>query len=81
MNKIIRAIFIFPIRLYQLFFSPFLGGSCRYTPSCSTYMLEAIEEWGVIKGVYLGIKRLSSCHPWGGHGYDPVPKKQISAKK
>ncbi len=75
MGKVIKKIFIFPVRLYQLFLSPFLGGRCRYAPSCSVYMIEAIEEWGVIKGIYLGTKRLLSCHPWGGHGYDPVPKK------
>ncbi len=75
MSKILKKIFIFPVRLYQLILSPFFGGRCRYTPSCSVYMIEAIEEWGVIKGIYLGTKRLLSCHPWGGHGYDPVPKK------
>ncbi len=75
MSKILKKIFIFPVRLYQLILSPFFGGRCRYTPSCSVYMIEAIEEWGVVKGIYLGTKRLLSCHPWGGHGYDPVPKK------
>lgn len=55
--------------------SPILPNSCRYTPTCSQYAIEAIREWGSIKGLWLAIKRLSSCHPWGGHGYDPVPKK------
>ncbi|HRI27178.1 MAG TPA: membrane protein insertion efficiency factor YidD [Chitinophagales bacterium] len=75
LNRLLKQVFIFPIRLYRLILSPYLGGACRYTPTCSAYMIEAIQEWGVVKGIYLGTKRLLSCHPWGGHGYDPVPKK------
>ena len=75
MSKILRKIFIFPVRFYQWTISPLLPDSCRYQPTCSHYMIEAIEEWGVLKGVWLGLKRISRCHPWGGHGYDPVPKK------
>lgn len=74
--KFIRKIFILPVRFYQIAISPLLGPKCRYTPTCSYYMIEAIEEWGVIKGIYLGLKRIGSCHPWGGHGHDPVPKKE-----
>lgn len=70
----LRKIFILPIRFYQLSISPLLGSNCRHTPSCSQYTIEAIQEWGVIKGTWLGMKRIARCHPWGTHGYDPVPK-------
>lgn len=72
----LRKIYILPIRLYQWLISPLLGSVCRFTPSCSHYMVEAIEEWGILKGTWLGLKRISRCHPWGGHGYDPIPKKK-----
>jgi len=75
MKKIINAIFIFPVKIYQWIISPILPNSCRYEPTCSNYAIEAIKEWGPIKGIYLGTKRILSCHPWGGSGYDPVPKK------
>ncbi|MEX0811486.1 MAG: membrane protein insertion efficiency factor YidD [Chitinophagales bacterium] len=71
----ISKLFIFVIRLYQLIISPIFPASCRYTPTCSQYAVEAIGEWGSIKGSYLAVKRILSCHPWGGHGHDPVPKK------
>lgn len=61
------------IRAYQLVISPNLPQTCRYTPTCSQYMIEALEKHGPIKGLYLGVKRILSCHPWGGSGYDPVP--------
>ena len=76
MKKILRKIVTLPIRFYQLTISPLLGSNCRYQPTCSHYMIEAIEEWGIFKGLWLGIKRISRCHPWGGHGHDPVPKKE-----
>lgn len=72
----LKYIFILPIRLYQRVISPFLGSNCRYEPTCSQYAVEAINEWGIFKGTWLGIRRISRCHPWGGMGYDPVPKKQ-----
>ncbi len=76
----IRKMVIFPFLLlvkgYQLLISPLFPPSCRYTPTCSTYMIEALQEWGLIKGTWLGLRRISKCHPWGGHGHDPVPKKQ-----
>jgi len=61
------------IKAYKYAISPMLPMSCRYTPTCSSYAEEAIRKYGVLKGVWLGIKRISRCHPWGGHGYDPVP--------
>ena len=64
------------IRFYQVAISPWLGKNCRYQPTCSQYMLEALKVHGVYKGVFLGIKRILSCHPWGGSGYDPVPYKE-----
>jgi putative membrane protein insertion efficiency factor len=65
--------FILLIRFYQRAISPYLGSNCRYTPTCSHYYIEAVKKYGPFKGSYLGIKRLLRCHPWGGHGYDPVP--------
>lgn len=73
--RFLRKLWILPIRFYQYAISPLLPPSCRYTPSCSEYAVEAIQEWGILKGTWLGIKRISRCHPWGGHGHDPVPKK------
>jgi putative membrane protein insertion efficiency factor len=71
--KIPAYLMIFLIRIYQYTLSPYLGRSCRYTPSCSVYGVEAIKKHGALKGGWLTIKRVSSCHPWGGSGYDPVP--------
>jgi len=74
LKKIITFPFLILIRFYQYALSPYLGGSkCRYTPSCSQYTMEAIQKFGPIKGIFLGAKRLSKCHPGGGHGYDPIP--------
>ncbi|HEX3009480.1 MAG TPA: membrane protein insertion efficiency factor YidD [Bacteroidales bacterium] len=73
MKKILSYPFIIIVRIYQYTLSPFLGGRCRYTPSCSEYAIEALKKHGVFKGLYLSVKRILSCHPWGGHGYDPVP--------
>jgi hypothetical protein len=72
-NKILKGILILPIRAYQVLLSPLLGKNCRYTPTCSHYTIEAINEWGALKGSWLGIRRIVSCNPWGGSGYDPVP--------
>jgi|ETNmetMinimDraft_12_1059888.scaffolds.fasta_scaffold55980_3 putative membrane protein insertion efficiency factor len=65
------------IRLYQLFISPILPGSCRHLPTCSQYALEAVTQHDPIKGGWLGIKRIFRCHPWGTSGYDPVPAKSM----
>lgn len=75
MKHFFQQIFILPIRFYQKIISPLIGPNCRYQPTCSHYMVQAIQEWGVFKGLWLGIKRIASCHPWGNHGHDPVPKK------
>ena len=64
-----------PIRAYRVIFSPWVGHNCRYQPRCSAYALEALEKRGALVGVYLIVRRLLKCHPWGGQGYDPVPKK------
>jgi len=73
MRKLLGWIFIAVIKIYQYTLSPLLMPSCRYTPSCSVYGVEAIKKYGPVKGGWLTIKRLLSCNPWGGSGYDPVP--------
>ncbi len=73
--KLISKLLILLVKGYQVLLSPFLGGQCRYQPSCSYYMIDAILEWGPLKGTWLGLKRIGRCHPWGGHGEDPVPLK------
>lgn len=72
-NKLFYYILIGIIRFYQMAISPHLPASCRYTPTCSQYGLEAIKKYGPFKGGLLTLKRILSCHPWGGSGYDPVP--------
>ena len=72
-KRCFAAIFLLLIRLYQYLLSPLLGASCRYTPTCTQYGVEAIRKHGPFKGGWLTLKRLSKCHPWGGHGHDPVP--------
>ncbi len=69
----ISLIFIGVVKIYQWVISPILPQSCRYTPSCSTYTIEALKKHGPFKGGYYSIKRILSCNPWGGHGHDPVP--------
>ncbi|WP_205410283.1 membrane protein insertion efficiency factor YidD [Aquimarina longa] len=73
----IKQILIFPfiilIKLYQKVISPLTPATCRYQPTCSHYTLEALQKHGIFKGGFLSIKRIFSCHPWGGSGYDPVP--------
>lgn len=59
--------------LYRIAISPWLGGNCRYEPTCSEYALQALREHGAFRGTWLAAKRIARCHPWGGHGYDPVP--------
>lgn len=68
-----KAFVLWIIRLYQRFISPSLAPSCRFVPSCSKYWYQAVERYGVVKGSWLGVKRLLRCHPWHPGGYDPVP--------
>lgn len=73
MRNLIVALFVAPIRFYRRFVSPLLPPACRYTPTCSQYAIEALRKHGPLKGLYLSVRRLLRCHPWGGSGYDPVP--------
>ena len=71
--SILARVLSAPIHLYRLAISPLFPNACRYQPSCSAYALEAMERHGAARGVWLAVKRVLRCHPWGGHGYDPVP--------
>jgi putative membrane protein insertion efficiency factor len=73
LKGIAGAVFIILIKIYQYFISPLTVASCRYSPTCSQYGVEAIKKYGAFKGGWLTIKRIASCNPWGGHGHDPVP--------
>jgi len=76
----LKKILIFPfklvIRFYQIAISPYTPASCRFSPTCSQYSIEALETHGLFQGGWLAIKRISKCHPWGSSGYDPVPEKK-----
>ena len=61
------------VKFYRYCISPLTPASCRYTPTCSQYALEALQKYGALKGAWMALKRIMRCHPWGGHGYDPVP--------
>lgn len=76
---LLAYILALPVRLYRLLFSPWVGNSCRYQPTCSAYALEALERHGGLKGGYLAVHRICRCHPWGGSGHDPVPKNREQA--
>ncbi len=71
--QILSYPFILLIKFYQYVISPAIGPKCRYTPTCSQYAIEALKKYGLFKGGWLAAKRITSCHPWGGHGHDPVP--------
>ncbi|WP_159578782.1 membrane protein insertion efficiency factor YidD [Marinoscillum sp. 108] len=73
MKNVIRKLFILPVLFYQYSISPLFPSTCRYSPTCSNYAKDAIMKHGVFKGIWLAIRRISKCHPWGGSGYDPVP--------
>ena len=71
--RILSLPLILLIKLYQWVISPLLGPKCRFTPTCSHYTVEALKKYGLFKGGWLSLRRISRCHPWGGHGVDPVP--------
>ena len=73
LTSLIKSVFIILIKFYQRIISPWTPSSCRYTPTCSTYAVDALKKYGLRKGGLLALKRIGSCHPWGGNGYDPVP--------
>ena len=81
-RQVIKKILIYPflllIRFYQIAISPYTPASCRFSPTCSHYSIEALKIHGLFKGSWLAAKRISRCHPWGGSGYDPVPEKQVN---
>ncbi len=72
---LLTGMMILLVRFYQYVISPVLPNSCRYTPTCSAYAIEALKVHGFVKGTILAVARVSRCNPWGGHGYDPVPPK------
>ena len=74
-RNVLIWIAIIPIRIYQYIISPLLPTSCRHVPSCSQYAIEALKVHGIFRGTYLAANRILRCHPWGSHGYDPVPPK------
>ena len=85
MKSILKKIAIFPlvllVRFYQVCISPLKPPCCRFTPTCSAYALQALRKHGPFKGTYLAVRRILRCHPWGGHGYDPVPYTTGLTKK
>ena len=74
-----RSIAIFLIRGYQLLLSPLLGNNCRFQPTCSEYAVEAIRTQGLARGLWLAVRRIGRCHPWGAAGHDPVPPRRPTA--
>jgi len=75
-NAFFSFLLIIPVKIYQWVISPWLPNSCRYSPTCSHYTIDALKIHGPIKGLFLAIRRIFSCHQWGGHGWDPVPKPE-----
>jgi hypothetical protein len=73
MKKVLTALMVMLVKIYSYVISPVLPNACRYTPTCSAYAMEALKKHGPFKGFVLSVKRIISCNPWGGHGYDPVP--------
>lgn len=72
-RRLLTALLLLPIYFYQRCISPLIPPSCRFTPTCSEYAVQALRKHGPLKGLYLTVRRLLRCHPWGGSGYDPVP--------
>ncbi len=79
MSSLLARCLLALVRAYQFLLSPWIGGGCRYWPTCSDYAIEAIGSHGVFAGVWLTLKRLGQCHPWGCGGYDPVPERTHGA--
>lgn len=75
----LARILIGVVRFYQVAVSPWTPASCRYTPTCSRYAIEALQSHGALGGSVLAARRLLRCHPWGGHGYDPVPPPKLDS--
>jgi putative membrane protein insertion efficiency factor len=80
-QSLVSAMFIGAVKFYKKAISPWLPVACRYKPTCSEYMIEAIQKHGTFRGVILGLKRIGRCHPWGGSGFDPVPDRKKSRQK
>jgi len=78
--NILNNILIKLIKFYRFLISPLLGNSCRYLPTCSEYSIDALKTFGLFKGLFLSVKRILSCNPWGSGGYDPI-KKEMKVKK
>ena len=75
-NKIFIYPLIFIIKIYQFIVSPLIGQNCRYFPTCSEYAIESLKLHGLLQGSFFAIRRISKCHPFGGHGLDPIPKRK-----
>jgi len=80
LNNVIIFPLLIIIKAYQIILSPILGNNCRFLPTCSEYSIESLKAYGLIKGIFLTVKRIGKCHPWGSHGYDPLPSKSIKNK-
>ncbi|MFZ6038584.1 MAG: membrane protein insertion efficiency factor YidD [Bacteroidota bacterium] len=81
LRNIVIQILLAPVYFYRFAISPLTPPSCRYTPTCSQYAIEALKKHGPIKGSWLSAKRILSCNPWGSSGYDPVPEPKVKVKK
>ena len=77
----LKKLFLLPVRFYRRFISPLTPPCCRFQPTCSQYCIEAVEEWGIIRGFALAVWRILRCNPWSKGGYDPVPGKGFRNKK
>jgi putative membrane protein insertion efficiency factor len=73
-SKVLAWPLIQLVRLYRIAISPWLGSNCRFDPTCSSYAIEVLQTHGILRGSWLAARRIGRCHPWGGSGYDPVPK-------
>lgn len=81
MNRLASSVLIGAVRLYQGTLRTFMGGRCRFYPSCSEYAIEAVREWGPLRGSWLALRRIARCHPFGGHGVDLPPTRTGADKR